>query len=103
MRVGESFLTRVAFIAGPPPTKVSIGDEAWDRLASTFSVSAEEAARTLAPKLRKMLLAWRFQGHLEFRPGGLVVNVAELRPVPADYERLWQFLGALVNAALASG
>jgi hypothetical protein len=100
VRVGESFLTRVAFIESPPPPQVKLGEAAWDDWASTFALSAQDAAVALHSSLRRLLMAWKFAGHLELRPGGLVVHVAGLGPTPESLERLVQFLPALVDCAL---
>jgi len=86
MRVGEHFLTRVAFLESPPPPQVTIGDPVWDEHVTTFAASAEVAAAAFHPRLRKLLAGWGFQGHLELRArGGLVVHYAGLRPIPADW------------------
>ncbi|MBI5532702.1 MAG: hypothetical protein HY898_08315 [Deltaproteobacteria bacterium] len=100
VRVGESFLTRVAFIESPPPPRVKLGDPAWDDWASTFAINAQDAAAALHPSLRKLLMSWKFAGHLELRAGGLVVQVAGLGPTPESLDRLMQFLPGLVDSAL---
>jgi hypothetical protein len=84
MRVGEHFMTRVAFLESPSPPQVRIGDALWDEHVTTFAASAEVAAAAFHPRLRKLLAGWGFQGHLELRArGGLVVHWAGLRPIPA--------------------
>jgi hypothetical protein len=88
MRVGEHFVTRVAFIESPPPPKVTLGDAVWDEHVATFAASGSEAARAFPPRLRKLLASWGFQGHLEIRPGGLVLYMAGLRPIAEHYQRL---------------
>ncbi|WP_437680610.1 hypothetical protein [Sorangium sp. So ce131] len=100
MRVGEFFLTRVAFIESPPPPKVTLGDALWDAHVTTFAASPREAAAAFRPRLRKLLATRGFQGHLELRPGGLVVHCAGLRPVPEHYERLLGVVREIVNAAI---
>lgn len=88
MRVGEYFLTRVAFIESPPPPTVTVGDPVWDKHVTTFAASGSEAARAFRPRLRTLLASWGFQGQLEIRPGGLVLFMAGLRPVTEHYQRL---------------
>ena len=99
-RVGESFLTRVAFLESPPPPKVVLGDEAWDSWAETFAWDGAHAAVVFHPRLRALLQSWQFQGHIEFRPGGLVVHVAGLGPTPENLDRLADFVPRLVDTAL---
>ena len=55
----------------------------------TLAASPAEAARALPPGARQLLLEWRFHGHLEVRPGGLVVHFAHLRPAVAHLDRLF--------------
>lgn len=100
MRVGEHFLTRVAFIESPPPPRVVLGDALWDAHVTTFAASPREAAAAFHPRLRKLLARRGFQGHLELRAGGLVVHCAGLRPIPEHYDRLLGIVRELVNAAL---
>jgi hypothetical protein len=101
MRVGEHFPTRVAFIESAPPPRVKLGDALWDAHVTTFARSSEDAAAALHPRLRKLLAGRGFQGHLELRPGGLVVHCAGLRPVPEHYERLLGITREIVAAAIA--
>jgi hypothetical protein len=101
MRVGEHFLTRVAFIESPPPPRVTLGDALWDAHVTTFARSPEEAAAAFHPRLRRLLAARGFSGHLELRRGGLVVHCAGLRPVPEHYDRLLGIVRELVNAAMS--
>ncbi|WP_437871567.1 hypothetical protein [Sorangium sp. So ce363] len=100
MRVGEHFLTRVAFIESAPPPRVTLDDALWDAHVTTFAASQREAAGAFHPRLRKLLARRGFQGHLELRPGGLVVHCAGLRPIPEHYERLLGVVRELVNAAI---
>ncbi|KYF75524.1 hypothetical protein BE11_33595 [Sorangium cellulosum] len=100
MRVGEHFLTRVAFIESPPPPRVALGDALWDAHVTTFAASPSDAAAAFHPRLRKLLARRGFQGHLELRRGGLVVHCAGLRPVPEHYERLLGVVREIVNAAI---
>jgi hypothetical protein len=101
MRVGEHFLTRVAFLESPPPPTVQLGDALWDAHVTTFASSGLEAASAFHPRLRKLLARWGFQGHLELRAGGLVVFYAGLRPVPQSYDRLLGIAKELVTTAIA--
>ena len=100
-RIGEWFLTRVAFVGTTPPHRVQVGDQAWDRDVHTFAPLPEHAAYGFHPKVRALLEAWRFRGHIELRPGGLVVHVAGLRPTPGDLDRLADFMPRLLANALA--
>lgn len=102
-RAGEHFLTRVAFVESPPPPKVTVGDKLWDGHVATFAASGSEAAAAFHPALRRLLAGWGFSGHLELRPGGLVVHYAGLSPEPSHYERLSRIVVDIVNAALAPG
>jgi hypothetical protein len=101
IRGGEHFLTRVAFIESLPPPQITIGDPAWDAHLTTFAASRESAAAAFHPRLRKLLLGWRFQGHLELRPGGLVLHFAGLRPIQEDYDRLLRIVRQVVEKAIA--
>jgi hypothetical protein len=87
-RGGEHFNTRVAFIENAPPPSVQIGDAAWDAHMLTFAASGSEAAAAFPPRVRQLLAAWRFSGHIEVRPGGLIVHFAGMHPLPHDLERL---------------
>jgi len=99
-RVGESFLTRVAFIETPPPPKVLLGDKEWDEWAMTFAVQQSEAQAAFRPQVRQVLRAWKFQGHVELRPGGLILQVAGMGPTPENLEHLAKFAPAVLDAAL---
>lgn len=101
MRVGEHFLTRVAFLESPPPPKVLIGDKLWDAHVTTFAASPLEASTAFHPQLRALLAERGFQGHLELRAGGLVVHYAGMQPTPDAYERLMRIVMEIVNAAIA--
>ncbi len=101
MRVGEPFMTRVAFIESPPPPRVTVGDKLWDENVTTFAASGSEAAAAFGPHLRKLLAGWGFQGHLEIRPGGLVVHWQGLSPTPDGYDRLLAAVPQIASAAIA--
>jgi hypothetical protein len=101
MRVGDHFLTRVAYLESPPPPTVQIGDPAWDPHVVTMAASPSEAANAFHPRLRKLLSGWGFQGHLELRPGGMVVYYAGLKPIPAGYDRLLRITREIVGKAIA--
>jgi hypothetical protein len=101
MRVGEPFMTRVAFLESPPPPKVTIGDPLWDQHVTTFAASGSEAAAAFNPHLRKLLAGWGYQGHLEIRPSGLVAHWQGLLPTPEGYDRLLAAMPQLVGAAIA--
>ena len=101
MRVGEHFLTRVAYLESAPPPTVTLGDKLWDTHVTTFAASPLEAQTAFHPRLRHLLASWGFQGHLELRPGGLVVFMAGLRPVPEHYNRLLGAAREILHAAVA--
>jgi hypothetical protein len=101
MRVGEHFVTRVAFIESAPPPEVKIGDALWDANAHTFARSTEEACAAFHRRLRKLLGGWGFNGHVELRPGGLVVYYAGLKPIPEGYDRLLRITREIVAKAIA--
>lgn len=100
MRVGEHFVTRVAFIESPPPPQVNVGDPVWDANVATFAASEEAAASGFHRRLRKLLAGWGFEGHLELRPGGLVVYYAGLQPTPDGYDRLLRITREIVGKAV---
>lgn len=100
MRAGEHFVTRVAYIESPPPPKVTIGDALWDAHVTTFAASGAEAAAAFPPRLRGLLAGWGFQGHIEMRPGGLVLYMAGLEPVMEHYVRLMGIAREVLHAAL---
>jgi hypothetical protein len=87
-RGGEHFNTRVSFLESLPPPRVALGDAAWDAAMLTFAASGSEAAAAFPAAARRLLESWGFAGHVEVRPGGLVLHFAGSRPVPADYQRL---------------
>ncbi len=100
IRGGEHFLTRVAFIESARPPEAPLGDPAWDALVTTFAASPEMAATAFHRRLRKLLVGWKFQGHLEVRPGGLVLHFAGLRPIQEDYDRLLRITQQVVEKAI---
>lgn len=100
LRVDDHFITRVAFLENPPAPVVKIGDKVWDENVVTRAASAGEALKAFTPTLRRLLQTWGFRGHLEMRPGGLVVHHAGYRPTPTHFEQLSQSLTQLVTAAL---
>ena len=100
IRGGEHFLTRVAFIESARPPEVEVGDPAWDALVTTFAVTPEMAMTAFHRRLRKLLLGWNFQGHLEMRAGGLVLHFAGLRPIQEDYDRLLRIVQQVVEKAI---
>ena len=99
-RAGEHFLTRVAFLESPPPPKITLGDAVWDANVSTFARTAQEGAAAFHPRVRKLLVGWGFQGHLEMRPGGMVLHCAGVPPTAAGYERLLGIVNAVVDKAV---
>lgn len=101
MRVGEPFMTRVAFLESAPPPTVTVGDKLWDTHVTTFAASGSEAAAAFHPTLRKLLAGWGFQGHLELRPSGVVVHWQGLLPTPDGYARLLAAMPEIATAAAA--
>jgi hypothetical protein len=99
-RAGGSHMTRVSFLGESRPQEQQTGDSAWDDLAVTYASSPLEAVRALTPSLRKLLLGWNFQGHIELKPGGLVLHVADALPRPADYERVLGWIPMVLDKAL---
>jgi hypothetical protein len=102
-RVGEHFLTRVAYIESPPPPTVKVGDPVWDLNVVTLAASPSEAAAAFHGRLRKLLSGWGFTGHVELRAGGLVVYYAGLKPIPAGYERLLRITREIMAKAITYG
>jgi hypothetical protein len=100
MRVGDPFLTRVAFLESPPPPRVTVGDKLWDEHATTFAASSSEAAVAFHRRLRRLLAGWGFVGHLELRPGGLCVHYDGIRPEPEQYDRMLRVVTEIVGAAI---
>jgi hypothetical protein len=98
-RVGEHFLTRVAFLTDPPPPRIEIGDASWDAQAVTHAVDWQQARTAFRTKMRRLLESWSFKGHIEMRPGGAVIFMAGLRPTPPEAERLVQSAMQIVAAA----
>lgn len=101
MRSGDHFVTRVAYIESPPPPTVAVGDPVWDANVTTLASSPAEAAAAFHRRVRKLLAGWAFQGHVEMRPGGLVVYYAGLRPTPEGYDRLLRITREIVGKAIA--
>ena len=99
-RIGESFLTRVAYVGTSPPPKAFVGDRTWDERAVTFAPIGTDPGAALVPGLRKLLADWNFAGHIELRPRGMVLNVAGLRPEPENLDRLFQFVSLAVDRAV---
>lgn len=100
-RGGEHFNTRVAFFENPPPPRVEIGDPEWDAHMATFAASGSEAAAAFPPAVRRLLARWGFAGHMEVRPGGLVVHFAGMSPVPEQLAGLPDATRELVQAFFA--
>lgn len=101
MRAGDHFVTRVAYIESPPPPEVKLGDPLWDTNVTTLATSESEAARGFHRRVRKLLSGWAFQGHVELRPGGMVVYYAGLAPIPEGYDRLLRITREIVAKAIA--
>jgi hypothetical protein len=99
-RGGEHFNTRVAYLESPEPPRVQIGDSSWDRHMVTYAASGSEAARAFPAAVREKLSVWRFSGHLEVRPGGMILHFAGLKPSPDGYERLLRGIPELVHTWL---
>lgn len=97
-RGGEHFNTRVVFLQGPPPPQVAIGDKIWDAHLLTWAASAAEAAAAFPPPVRYALAEWGFSGHIEVRPGGLVVNHARVKPAVRELDPLLFAVSQLLEA-----
>jgi hypothetical protein len=97
-RVGEHFNTRVAYLESPPMPTVTLGDPSWDNRFTTLAASPSEGAAAFPVGARRLLESWRFAGHLEVRPGGLVVHFAGTRPSPEHLDRLLSSAPELVRA-----
>ncbi|HTJ80836.1 MAG TPA: hypothetical protein VL400_03910 [Polyangiaceae bacterium] len=98
MRVGEPFMTKVAFLEMPPPPKVALGDKVWDEHVTTFAASASEAAAAFPKRLRELLRSRGFRGHLEIRPGGFVVHHEGYGPRPETYDTMFRMLSDIARA-----
>lgn len=99
-RLGAGPLSRVVFLGERPPKQQFTGDPAWDEAAATFADTPLEAVRAFTPSLRKLLLSWSFEGHLEIKHGGLVLHVASAQAVPHDYSRVLRWVPMVVEKAL---
>lgn len=97
-RRGEHFNTRVAYLESPPMPTVQLGDPTWDERMTTLAASPSEGAQAFPASARKLLESWRFAGHIEVRPGGLVVHFAGTLPTPEHLERLVSTAAPLVRA-----
>jgi hypothetical protein len=100
LRGGDHFNTRVAYLENPPMPTVSVGDKEWDARFVTLAASPSEATAAFPPSLRQLLVSWGFQGHLEVRPGGLVVHFAGTQPIPEHLDRLVASTGPLLKALI---
>jgi hypothetical protein len=92
MRVGEPFLTKVAFLEAPPPPTVTIGDKVWDEHVTTFAASSAEAQIAFPKPLRDLLRRRGFRGHFEVRPHGFITHEAGLAPRPEAYDILFRLV-----------
>jgi hypothetical protein len=101
MRAGDHFVKRVAYIESPPPPEVKLGDALWDENVTTLAISESDARLGFHRRMRKLLSGWAFQGHVELRPGGMVVYYAGLAPIPEGYERLFRITREIVAKAIA--
>lgn len=97
-RGGEHFNTRTTFLLSAPPPRVRLGDPPWDEAMASFAASSSEAVAALPPRLRRLLASWRFAGHLELRPGGLILHVAARPPSVEGYQRFVEEAPHLVQA-----
>ena len=62
-----------------------------------------EAQAAFTPTLRTLLRRWGFQGHLELKPGGLLLYFVDLKATPDHYDAMMQRIPMVVNAALTPG
>jgi hypothetical protein len=100
MRVGEHFLTRVTYLLAPPPPRVELGDRAWDERVVCHALSASEASAAFTPALRALVAEQTFAGHIEIRPGGAIVYLADRKPVAAHYQELLTAAQKIIMSAL---
>jgi hypothetical protein len=100
IRVGEHFITRVMFLENAPPPIVKLGDAAWDEAVVTRAPTPDEAAQAFHPELRALLQRARFRGHLELRPGGVVIHLADRVPSAASYAEMARVVPQIVTTAL---
>ena len=103
MHSGEHFITRVTFLTDKPLPEQSLGDPVWDEQCVTRAISAEHARAAFTTALRNLLRSAGFAGHIEMRPQGLMLHVADLKPTAASYEQLSHMLPQVVTAALTPG
>lgn len=87
-RGGEHFITRVSFLENAKMPTVQLGDPNWDAHIVTFAASPREAEQAFPPSARQTLAQLGFAGHLEIRPGGMVLHFAGTKPTPEHYENL---------------
>lgn len=97
-RGGDHFNTRVAYLESAPMPRVDVGDADWDRHLATMAASSSEAASAFPRPVREVLRKARFAGHVEVRPGGLVLHAAGVQPDPPGAERLLRLATALIHA-----
>lgn len=102
MRSGEHFITRVTFLEAPPLPEVELGDPLWDEHVSTRAASVADGAAAFRPELRQLLAGWGFRGHLEIRPGGMVLHYAGLKPIPEHLSQLGRIVSQVLAAALGA-
>ncbi|MBX3183520.1 MAG: hypothetical protein KIT72_02850 [Polyangiaceae bacterium] len=97
-RGGEHFNTRVSFLENAKMPTVALGDPDWDEHMTTLAASPSEAQRALPLGARQHLAHLGFAGHLEVRPGGLVLHFAGTLPTVDHYERLSRVTPEVVRA-----
>lgn len=95
MRVGEPFLTKVAYLDAPRPPEVKLGDRGWDAHVTTFAASAGEALIAFPERFRRFLRERAFRGHLEMRPFGFVAHHEGFGPY--DYEKTLLMMNELAT------
>jgi hypothetical protein len=72
------------------------GDAWFDQTFAVFAASAEDLARCIGPRARRLALSWQTPMHAEVRPGGFVLAPVTLGADPAS-------LSWLVRAVHAFG
>ena len=90
----------VAFLGENRPQEQSTGDTEWDNVALTYAPSPLDAVRAVTPSLRKLLMGWSFEGHLELKHGGLLLHLENALPVPSDCERVLNWIPSILEKAL---
>lgn len=74
-----------------------VGHPEFDRLYVVRADSAEAAAHAIPEALRDALVATAFQGHLELRPGYLLLSVSGARFDPTGVDHTLRFVSSFLR------